>query len=73
MPEQLKPKEVRQARAFLQKKGIPSSEIAPRRLVAARKELGGTFEDTLRFLAILFMAGQGMGPGPKGKRQAERS
>jgi hypothetical protein len=58
------PLEIRQARAFLQQRGVRTSDIAPRRFVAVAKETGKTFSQTLNYLALLLSGGSGNGPSP---------
>ena len=67
-----KPKDVRQARAFLQSKGIKSADISPRLFAAAREKLSKSFEKVLRLIAHLQMAGQGEGQAPEATRIAEK-
>jgi hypothetical protein len=52
------PKEVRAARAFLQKKGVRSHEVPPRRFADAAKELDIGFTDLLSFISRLYSGGQ---------------
>lgn len=61
---QVKPAEIRQARAYLQKQGIRSADISPAHFVAVAKETGKSYHDTLLFLAHLLSGGQGEGPSP---------
>lgn len=58
------PSEIRDARSYLQKQGIRTSDISPRQFAASAKELGKSFRDTLNFLARLLSGGQGQGPSP---------
>jgi len=53
------PKEVRAARAFLQRKGVRSSDIPPRRFANSAKELNMGFRKLLRLISRLYSGGQG--------------
>lgn len=66
----MKPKEVQQARAFLQKRGFRTSEIHPRDFLAVAHEMGKSFGETLRYIARL-MTSQGQGEAPRATRLAE--
>lgn len=44
---------VRQARAYLRRRGISTSQISPRRFASSSSEMGKSFSETLRFLAAL--------------------
>ena len=52
------PKEVRAARAFLQRKGALSSDIPPRKFANSAKELNMGFRQLLRLIARLYSGGQ---------------
>jgi hypothetical protein len=58
------PEEIRQARAYLQKQGVRSSDINPKQFAAVSHETGKSFRDTLNWLARLLSGGQGQGPSP---------
>lgn len=68
----LTPEEVRQARAYLQKQGVRSSDINPRRFAASAKETGKTFRETLNRVAILLSGGQGLGTSPSVTKNVDR-
>lgn len=53
------PKEIRAARAWLQRRGIPAREVSPKRFASAAKELDKGFRELLQYLARLQMGGQG--------------
>ncbi|MBX3504422.1 MAG: hypothetical protein KF895_03010 [Parvibaculum sp.] len=68
------PKEIRQARAFLQNRGIRTSDIAPKDFAAAHREAGSkTFGETLKLIASLLMGGQGEGPAPRAAALAKKA
>lgn len=60
----VKPKDIRDARTYLNKKGIRTGDIAPRHFAAVAAETGKSFRDTLNFIARLLSGGQGLGPSP---------
>ena len=62
------PKEIRQARAFLQTRGIRTSDISPLMFANTAKELGKPFYETLKLIAILLTEGQGQGQSVKTKK-----
>lgn len=66
------PEEIRQARAYLQKQGVRSGDISPRKFAASSKEMGKSFRDTLNFLARLLSGGQNQGPTPKASRAVDQ-
>lgn len=66
------PVNIRKARAFLQKRNVPSQVISPRRFAMTAEELGKTFGETLKLLAQLMMGGQGLGPAPIAQKIAEK-
>ena len=43
--------EIRAAKSFLEKRGIKSEEVSPRKFAKAAKELDKGFQDTLKILA----------------------
>lgn len=53
------PKEVRAARAFLQRKGVRSSDIPPRKFANSARELNMGFRQLLRLISRLYSGGQG--------------
>lgn len=55
---QIKPEEIRAARAYLRRRGVGSAEIPPRRFAAAAKETGKTFSELLRLIARLYQGRQ---------------
>jgi hypothetical protein len=65
-------KKVRQARAFLQQRGIRTADMSPRQFAGAAGQLGKSFRDTLRMVAVLQMAGQGQGPAPIAREIARK-
>lgn len=56
------PDEVRKARAYLQGRGVASSDISPRRFAGSVKELGKGYAQTLKYLVLLMSGGSGVGP-----------
>lgn len=54
--------EVRQARAYLQTRGVRSGDIGPRRFASVHKELGKGYSQTLKYLVLLLSGGSGLGP-----------
>lgn len=68
----VKPKEARQARAFLQKKGIPSRAIPPKLFAATAKKEGKTFSELLKTISRLMLGGQGQGQAPEATKIAEK-
>lgn len=56
--------EIQQARAFLHARGVRTSDISPRHFVAVSHELGKSFSETLKYLALLLSGGSGNGPSP---------
>lgn len=61
------PKEIRQARAFLQKMGIRTADMSPRLFADASKEVDKSFRETLRLVATLLTEGQGQGEAKQTK------
>lgn len=61
----VKPKEVRQARAFLRQRKIETQDISPRLFAMTAKKTGKTFLDLLKTIARLKMGGQGVGQSEK--------
>ncbi len=68
----VKPKEARQARAFLQKKGIPSRVIPPKLFAITAKRENKTFSELLKLISRLMLGGQGQGQAPEGTKLAEK-
>lgn len=66
------PEEIRQARAYLNKQGITTSQIPPRKFAASSKEMGKSFRETLNFLARLLSGGQNQGPAPRASRAVDQ-
>ena len=50
--------ENRAAKSFLEKRGIKSEEVSPRKFAKAAKELDKGFQDTLKILARELSGGQ---------------
>jgi hypothetical protein len=50
--------EIRAAKSFLDKRGIKSEEVSPRKFAKAAKELDKGFQDTLKILARELSGGQ---------------
>ena len=50
--------EIRAAKSFLERRGIDSDEISPKKFAKAAKELNKTFKETLRVLARELSGGQ---------------
>jgi hypothetical protein len=50
--------EIRAAKKFLERRGLTSEEISPRRFAMAAKELDKGFSDTLKVLARELSAGE---------------
>ena len=50
--------EIRAAKSFLEKRGIKSEEVSPRKFAKAAKELDKGFQDTLKILARALSGGQ---------------
>ena len=50
--------EIRAAKSFLEKRGIKSVEVSPRKFAKAAKELDKGFQDTLKILARELSGGQ---------------
>lgn len=66
------PKEIRQARAYLEKQGISTADINPKHFAASAKETGKSFRDTLNWLARLLSGGQNQGPAPSVTKNVDR-
>lgn len=66
------PKDVRAARGFLQQRGVRTSDISPRHFAASAKELGKSFTDTLKYLALLLSGGSGNGPSETATASKDR-
>ena len=58
----LTPQLIREARAFLRKRRIPSSAITPRRFAATSVRLQKSFTETLNLITDLVKAAQGQTP-----------
>ena len=50
--------EIRAAKSFLEKRGIKSEEVSPRKFAKAAKEIDKGFQDTLKILARELSGGQ---------------
>tara|TARA_R100000935_G_C2728160_1_gene120799 strand:+ start:285 stop:476 length:192 start_codon:yes stop_codon:yes gene_type:complete len=50
--------EIRAAKTFLEKKGLTSDELSPKKFATAAKKLDKGFQDTLKILAQELSAGQ---------------
>ena len=50
--------EIRAAKSFLERRGIDSDEISPKKFAKAAKELDKGFQETLQILARELSAGQ---------------
>tara|TARA_R100000935_G_scaffold25802_1_gene45636 strand:- start:276 stop:470 length:195 start_codon:yes stop_codon:yes gene_type:complete len=50
--------EIRAAKSFLEKKGLTSDEISPKKFATAAKKLDKGFQETLQILARELSAGQ---------------
>ena len=50
--------EIRAAKSFLERRGIDSDEISPKKFAKAAKALNKTFKETLRVLARELSGGQ---------------
>jgi hypothetical protein len=70
---QPKPRDVRDARKYLQTKGLRTSDMNPRDFAAAAAEAGKRFGETLRLVAALQMGTQGRGPAPIGEAIAREN
>ena len=51
--------EIRAAKSFLERRGIKSDEVSPKKFAAAAKELDKGFQETLQILARELSAGDG--------------
>tara|TARA_R110000744_G_scaffold375423_1_gene488870 strand:+ start:414 stop:605 length:192 start_codon:yes stop_codon:yes gene_type:complete len=49
--------EIRAAKSFLERRGIKSDEVSPKKFAAAAKELDKGFQETLQILARELSAG----------------
>lgn len=67
MTQEATPREKRQARAFLQGKGIRSSEIPPGLFATTSKRMKLTFSELLKLIAKMQTGGQGEGQSPQGE------
>lgn len=72
MTDAITPREIKQARIYLQKQNITSAQISPRKFAASAKEMGKSFRDTLNFLARLLSGGQNQGPAPNASRKVDQ-
>jgi|TARA_R110000744_G_C18997494_1_gene521371 hypothetical protein len=50
--------EIRAAKSFLERRGIDSDEVSPKKFAKAAKELDKGFQETLQILARELSAGQ---------------
>jgi|TARA_R110002126_G_C10214663_1_gene478388 hypothetical protein len=50
--------EIRAAKSFLERRGLKSDKISPRKFAMAAKELDKSFKETLRILARELSGGQ---------------
>ena len=62
------PKEIREARAFLQNRQIRTADLSPKDFVYAAKELGKSFKETLKLIASLLTEDQGQGQAAEAKK-----
>ena len=62
--------EVRRARAFLRKRGVPSRVMSPRKFAEAAEQTGKSFSQLLRMTARLMMGGQGQGQAKEARQIA---
>lgn len=69
-PLKILPRTVRRARAFLQGKGLRTSDVSPHDFAAAAAESDRSFADTLKMVAALQLGGQGQGPAPRAEKLA---
>lgn len=67
-----KPKEVRQARAYLGSKGVKRQDMSARDFADGAAEINQSFDKTLELVATLQMGGQGQGPAPVAAKIAEK-
>ena len=51
--------EIRAAKKFLERRGLKSSDISPRKFAQAAKDLDKSFSETLKILADEIAGGQG--------------
>lgn len=56
--------DIRKARAYLQNRGVKSSDISPRRFASAAAEQGKGYAGTLKYLVLLLAGGSGEGASP---------
>lgn len=64
----ISPKEKREARAFLYKRGIRSDMINPEKFAKAKRETNTRFETLLNAIKGFYRGGQGEGPFPRMKK-----
>jgi hypothetical protein len=62
------PKEKREARAFLYRRGIRSDMVNPEKFAKAKRETGAKFETLLGAIKAFYRGGQGEGPFPRMKK-----
>lgn len=55
-------KQVADARAYLQGRGVKTSDISPRHFAVSAQEMGKGFGQTLKYLVLLLSGGSGVGP-----------
>ena len=65
------PEEVRKARAYLQKRGIRTSDISPKDFAKVAVEMQKTFAATLKYIARLKLGYQGKIPPADTRRLVE--
>jgi hypothetical protein len=66
------PKEIRQARAFLQGRNIRTKDIAPLDFLMASREIGKSFIETLRLISSLLTEDQGQGQAVEATKAMKR-
>jgi len=59
------PREIREARAYLQNRGLGTAEVVPKDFASLAKQFGKSFSDTLDLVAYLMAKGQGLHPSDK--------
>lgn len=72
MPITVTPKEAREARSFLQRRGLTSRDVPPRDFAKLAKRLNASFTSVLKLVASLKMKGQGEGPFARTTQALER-
>lgn len=58
-------KEIREARAYLQKRNLTTSDVSPKDFATLAKRFGKPFSEVLELIAHLQMRGQGEHPAGK--------